>query len=176
MLESFGKALATVPFSTTRPGVTGLVIRAVDAAQAPLEEHDLRSAPASAEGAVMLAKFHESADCCYEARAYWDIWAPGEGGWKRGPQPLEIICNGEEYDGGTFESAGHIQIDLGFDELFANDEEGGSTEIERRRENARVLYLWLRQLKSVLPVERQMLWSETGENFEARLDAMLAQA
>jgi len=37
------------------------------------------------------------------------------------------------------------------------------------------LYSWIEGIERALPVERSELWSEGEENFEARLDAILAQ-
>ncbi len=174
MLERFGKLLATVPFSASQPGITALTIRAVDSSQAPLEEHDLRAAPATPEGCVTLAKFHENFDCSYEARAHWDAWANETGQWKLAPQPLEVICNGEEFDDATFQTAGHFLVDLGIAERFLSDEPQDTR--SKRAENIRSLYRWIQQIRGALPVERHLLWADEDENFEARLDAALAQA
>ena len=45
----------------------------------------------------------------------------------------------------------------------------------KTRENIQHLFKWVEALQSALPVERSELWSEGEENFEARLDAILAQ-
>lgn len=175
MLEHFGKLLETVPFSKTRPGITSLVIRAVDSSQVLLEEHDLRSSPASPEGCITLARFHENADCCYAARACWDLWTSEAGPAKLGPQPLEIICNGDKFDDGASNEAGHFQIDLGPEDWFL-PEAHGSAESHKQRENARALREWLQQLRNALPIERCGVWSEGEEDFEARLDGAFANS
>lgn len=173
MLEHFGNLLATVPFSKTRPGITSLVIHAVSYAETALEEHDLRSAPTSPEGCITLARFHENADCCYEARAYWDLWTSEAGPARLGPQPIEILCTGDKFDDGASNEAGHFQLDLGDEEWFLNADPG-AVETQKQRENARALREWLQQLRSALPIERYALWSEGEADFEARLDGALA--
>ena len=45
---------------------------------------------------------------------------------------------------------------------------------EKTRENIRELMGWMEQVQRALPVERFRLWSEGKENFEARLDDILA--
>jgi hypothetical protein len=45
---------------------------------------------------------------------------------------------------------------------------------EKTRENIQQLFSWMRGVEQALPVERMRLWSEGEENFEARLDEILA--
>jgi hypothetical protein len=45
----------------------------------------------------------------------------------------------------------------------------------KTRENIQQLFDWVEAIERALPVERSELWSEGEENFEARLDAILAQ-
>jgi len=174
MLASYGKLLGTVPFSAGRPGITSLMIRAVDSTEPPLEEYDLRAAPATAEGCIALALPHEHFDCAYEARAHWDLWTQENGAWRRGAQPLELLCCGEEYDNGAFQEIGHLQVDLGFAENFVASEANGGN--PQRGENARGLSAWLQQIKGAIPITRQALWSEEDDAFEAQLDAVLAHS
>jgi hypothetical protein len=124
--------------------------------------------------------------------------------WKRGPQPLVLSCNGLEYDNGAAASEGHFVVDLGFEHLFTGhggilapaaatnpfdnsdhpiektfrswmSVEANRTEYAgRTRENIQQLMNWVEAVSRALPVERSELWSEGEENFEARLDAILA--
>jgi hypothetical protein len=45
----------------------------------------------------------------------------------------------------------------------------------KTRENIQQVFNWVEAIERALPVERSELWSEGEENFEARLDAILAQ-
>jgi len=124
--------------------------------------------------------------------------------WKRGPQPLILTCNGSEYDNGAAASEGHFVADVGFEHLFTghggilapaaatNPFDNSDHPIEKTfrswmsleanrkeyagktRENIQHLMNWLEAVSRALPVERSELWSEGEENFEARLDAILA--
>jgi len=203
ILERFGQFLGTVPFSATKPGLTYLMIRAVDASEPLLLEQDLRSVPMDAAGILELAQDHLHGDSSYEVRCHWDLWVmAGEGGWKLEPQPLEIFCHGEDYDDGFWRENGHFEANLGFEHLFTghagllgfrkgartaaqSPEEARFLEAmawpenleryqEKTRDNIRILLEWSRRIEQALPVERVQLWSEGEENFEARLEEILA--
>jgi hypothetical protein len=45
---------------------------------------------------------------------------------------------------------------------------------EKTRENIKALFDWVRRMEKALPIERLRLWSEGEENFEARLEEILA--
>jgi len=124
--------------------------------------------------------------------------------WKRGPQPLILTCNGPEYDNGAATSEGHFVADLGFEHLFtghggilapavaSNPFDNSDHPIEKTfrswmsveanrkiyagktSENIQHLMNWVESISRALPVERSELWSEGEENFEARIDAILA--
>jgi len=125
--------------------------------------------------------------------------------WRHEPQPLSLICHGLEYDEGFVATAGHFAADLGFEHFFtghggllapgaaSNPFASSDHPIEhtfrrwmaaggnlkeyhaKTRENIQQLFHWVEAIEGALPVERSELWSEGEENFEARLDAILAQ-
>jgi hypothetical protein len=204
ILERFGKFLATVPSSATRPGFTHLVIRAVDFTENPVLEQDLRSVPHDAAGIIEIAKDHLHGDCAYEVRADWDLWVfEGEPErWQRSPQPLGLSCYGEDFGEGYWRENGHLEANLGFEHLFtghagllgfrqsgkatpqspeearflASMEQPANLQMyrDKTRENIRKLFEWVRLIEKALPVKEVRLWSEGEENFEARLEEILA--
>jgi hypothetical protein len=125
--------------------------------------------------------------------------------WRNEPQPLLLTCHGPDYDSGLAATAGHFTADLGFEHLFtghggllapgaaANPFASSNHPVEhtfrqwmsaggnlkeyhaKTRENIQQLFHWVEAIERALPVERSELWSEGEENFEARLDAILAQ-
>jgi hypothetical protein len=125
--------------------------------------------------------------------------------WKLGRQPLVLTCNGKTYDGGVAATTGHFHADLGFEHFFTghagllapgaakNPFDNSDHPIEKTfrnwmasgdnlkhyhqktRENIQKLFGWVEAVEAALPVERSELWSEGEDNFEARLDAILAQ-
>jgi hypothetical protein len=204
MLSHFERFLATVPLASSPPGFTGLVIRAVDFAESPLEEYDLRGYMPSPADIANLAREHHSADVCYEVSARWDLWLRDKetASWKIQPSRMDISCYGPEFDENVIAESGHFLVDLGFEHLFTGhaglltEENGRVSEPqhpeearflmwmsqpqnlreyqEKTRENIQKLMAWMRAVEEALPVERFRLWSEGEENFEARLDHILA--
>jgi hypothetical protein len=201
MLGYFRAFLETVPFSVTRPGFSHLVVRAVDASESPVVEHDLRSMPLDAARIIGLLGEHLHEDSSFEVHCQWDLWVFDESGhWVFGPQLLKIFSHGEEYDNSFSQENGHIEVDLGFEHLFTghagllgvhgkrmaaeSPEEARFLEAmawpenlekyrEKTQENIRKLFDWLRHIEKAIPVERFRLWSEGEENFEARLEQIL---
>lgn len=125
--------------------------------------------------------------------------------WRQGPQAIEFICRGPAFDEGAAESEGQLSADLGFEHFFtghaglvapgyaANPFDNSDHPVEKTfrqwmtvnenrkeyasktRENIQQLFAWVESIERALPIERTKLWSEGEENFEARLDAILAQ-
>lgn len=120
MLDRFERLLETVPLSPEQPGFTGVLVRAVGPAETPLVELDLRNGVYGHADVVALARQYLHADTQYEVAAYWDLWRyqPENGGWKRGPEPLLLICRGEAYDDSVAAQEGDLVTDLGFEHLF----------------------------------------------------------
>jgi len=204
ILERLGAFLQTAPFSATRPGFTYLTIRAVDAAEPPILEQDLRGMPLDATGIVEIVADQIHSDCSYEVGCHWDLFAFDAAAGKSmlEPQPLEIACLGEDYDDGLWRENGHFQVNLGFEHFFTghaglldtrsaeralpqSPEEARFLEAmawpenleryqEKTRENIRKLLDWVLRIEKALPVERAWLWSEGEENFEARLEEIVA--
>ena len=125
--------------------------------------------------------------------------------WQHKPEPLQLTCHGLEYEDGLAARAGHFMADLGFEHFFtghggllapgaaSNPFNSSDHPIEhtfrqwmaaggnlkeyhaKTRENIQQLFLWVEAVERALPAERSELWSEGEENFEARLDAIVAQ-
>lgn len=203
MLEHFEQFLSTIPFSEKHPGFNYLEIRAVDLSESPVFEQDLRSMPLDAPSIIHLAKDYLHRDSIYTARANWDLWVfEGEPpGWQKTSQPIELSCIGVDFDDGFWKEHGHLEANLGFEHLFTghggllgirqiarlpqSSEEDGFLELmskpsnlqtyrEKTRENIKSLLEWVRRVEGALPVAQLRLWSEGEENFEARLDEIVA--
>lgn len=125
------------------------------------------------------------------------------GRWSDTPQPIEISSYGLDYDDAVAAADfGHFLIEAGFEHFFTGHagilgsaaprvvtaEHPAEQEFlaamsrpenlrgyyERTRENIQRLLRWVRAAEAALPVERARLYSEGEENFEARLDEILA--
>lgn len=203
MLDRFASLLETAPLSQTHPGFASLTIRAVGPDEAPLIERDLRAATVGADGVIERAREFLHSDCCYEVQAFWDLWTYRSAAdqWQRGPEPLEILCLGEQYDDEAWREMGHFWIHAGFEHLFTGHagmlgsvavepfaQDPAEAEFlgrmtqpgrlsdyrEKTQENIRKLMGWVEQIDRALPVDRWRLWSEGEENFEARMESILA--
>jgi hypothetical protein len=204
MLSHFEHFLACVPLSTGPLGFADLTVRAVDATETPIEEFDLRGQVMSPAEIVELVREYHSSDVAYEVSARWDLWIREmeTASWKKKPEKIEISCYGPQYDNGIAGESGHFLADLGFEHLFTGHAgllTPDSTRVaqpqhpdearflmwmsqpqnlreyqEKTRENIEKLMGWMRAVEETLPVDRVRLWSEGEENFEARLDEILA--
>ncbi len=204
MLSHFEHFLATVPLAASPVGFTELVIRAVDSTEVPLEEYDLRAQGLTPAEVIEIAREHLASDVCFEVAALWDLWIRDmeTASWKKKPERLHLSCFGLEFDHGIFAESGHLMADLGFEHMFTGHAGLLSTESgrvaqpehpdearflmwmsqpqnlreyqEKTRENIQKLMTWMRSAEEALPVGRIRLWSEGEENFEARLDEILA--
>jgi hypothetical protein len=200
----FGRLLETVPLPEGWPGFSTLIVRAIDAAESPVREWDLRSQQVNAAEILELLREHSSDDMAFEVHAPWELWIFDleAGAWKRKPQVLEITSMGPEYDGGIAAELGDFLIDIGFEHIFtghagllgnqtARGAESARPEEERflaamnsperlreyhqrTRENIQFLFRWLQEAEAAVPLDRYRLWSEGEENFEARVDEILA--
>src|SRR5437588_1760599 len=203
MLNRFERLLETFPLSSTGHEFTGFVIRAVSPSEAPLAEHDLHGAMAAASDVIALAREHDSADCSYEVEAHWDAWQRNleTGVWEKRPEGVLLICNGGDYDDGSWKDSGDFLGDVGFEHLFTGHagllggygarsapsdpieaeflawmthEEHLHEYYEKTRANIQFLLNWADSVERALALERHFLWSEGEENLEARLDEILA--
>jgi len=204
IIERFGAFLQTIPFSATRPGFTNLTVRAVDVSEPTVLELDLRAVPLDAGGITEIARDHVHADCSFETGAYWDLalFEAATGKSKIEPQAMEIFCRGEDYDDALWRQNGHFEVNLGFEHFFTghgrllgirrgpsapaeSPEEARFLEAmawpdnlekyrESTRENIRKLLGWMGQIEGAIPVDHVHLWSEGEENFEARLEEIVA--
>ena len=203
ILEQFGALLSTVPISAADRGLSHLVIRAVDAAESPVLEQDLRAVPLDANGIIEMAKDYLNGDSAYEVRAKWDLWTLDEASrWQLQAQPLELFCHGEDYADGYWREFGHLQVDLGFEHFFTGhahllgyqrgekpapqspEEQKFLASMDRAEnlrnyqektaENIRRLFEWVRRIEKAVHVKQLKLWSEGEENFEGRVEEILA--
>lgn len=203
MMDRIEKMLETVPLSQNPPGFTSLTVRAVGPDEAPVVERDLRSVDIGAAGVIELAREFPHADCSYEVEANWDLWTydSAEDRWMLGPQTLQILCLGEQYDDEAWREVGHFWICAGFEHLFTGHAGLlGSSQIEigsphpaesdflgrmsrpgslsdyrqKTQENIRQLLGWVERIDQALHLARWRLWSEGEENFEARMESILA--
>lgn len=204
ILKRLDMFLSTIPFSAARPGIDRITIRAIDASESPIVEQDFRAMPLEIAGAIDFISSYVHSDCSYEFHCYWDLWVfdPATAKFSLEPHGGEILCHGEDYDNGFWVDNGHFQVCLGFEHLFTGHarllgpgraeaavavsrEEARFLEAmawpenferyqQKTQENIRKLLDWSQRMAKAVPLAQLRLWSEGEENFEARLDEILA--
>ncbi len=207
MIAEFARFLATAPLTEGKGNFQQITVQAVNSAEMPVDEWDLKEGTFGPAEVAALAAQHINEDTAYIVLARWDLWSfdMERLTWKLGPEPLVLTCQGVTYDDGVAATEGHFNADLGFEHFFTghagllapgaakNPFASSDHPIEKifrnwmanpenlrlyhqkTRENIQKLFGWVEGVEAALPVERSELWSEGEENFEARLDAILAQ-
>jgi hypothetical protein len=207
MIAEFARFLTTAPVSEGAGNFERLTIQAVELAETPVDELDLKEGTFGPAEIAALAAQHINDDTAYIVQARWDLWNFDMETlkWRSEPQPLTLICQGRSYEDGIAKSEGHFHADLGFEYFFTghagllapgaakNPFDSSDHPVEKTfrnwmsspenlklyhqktRENIQKLFGWVESVEAALPVERSELWSEGEDNFEARLDAILAQ-
>src|SRR5438094_3975177 len=120
MIAEFARFLTTAPLSASQSTFTGLTVQAVNAAETPVAEWDLRDQGYGPAEVAALAAQHLNADTAYFATALWDLWGLDVDSlkWRHEPQPLLLTCHGPDYADALAATAGHLTADLGFEHLF----------------------------------------------------------
>ena len=207
MIAEFARFLTTAPLSEGKGRFQQLTVQAVDTAEMPVEEWDLKETTFGPAEVAALAAQHINEDTAFIVLARWDLWSFDMDTlkWKQGPEPLVLTCQGKAFDDGVAATEGHFNADLGFEHFFTghagllapgaakNPFESSDHPLEKTfrnwmaspenlklyhqktRENIQKLFSWVEAVEAALPVDRSELWSEGEYNFEARLDAILAQ-
>ena len=93
----------------------------------------------SPEEAVLIASDLLHEDYAYMFEAYWNLRIVAENGeWTLQPSQVKFLVHGTDFDEGVFEQEGHIQVDLGMDSPFLQEDVPLTTEAAARvRANCR---------------------------------------
>ena len=112
-------------------------------------------------------------DCCVEIEAAWDLWQHRDD-WKLWPSAVTLSCFGSAFDHRLASTRidDNLRIDFGLDSKFvpAEDIEGS---LRIQQSNLRSLLSLAGEIDKALPLERRLLWSESGANFAAVLEEAL---
>jgi hypothetical protein len=175
MLPHMFAVLQQFPFSAQRPGVTYAAVQPVSWNEASVLER--RFSPGiTPEEAVVVAADLIHDDYAYVFDAYWDLWTPDESGhrWLLIPSLVKLIVQGEEFDGGTYQETGHIEIDLGLDSLFVQENVALTDETQGKiRDNLAKLVEFTKRAEMNTRATSRRLWSESEESLPQKLIARL---
>jgi hypothetical protein len=176
--EMLPHALAVMrqfPISSLQPGVHQIAIHPVSWEEATvLEQRYVPGIPP--EQAVLIASDLLHDDYAYAFEAFWDLWMFEKNGqrWVQQPSRVSFFVRSSEFDEGANQQEGQIQIDLGLDAPFLQEEVELNEEAEQRvRTNVAKLVDFTSKIEKNSGARARLLWSESEENFAQKLIARL---
>jgi hypothetical protein len=175
MLPRTLSILKQFPYSQTRPGVAGVIVQPVSWKEASILERRFRPGLEPDQGAAMAGDLLHT-DYAYIFEVYWDLWSPSEetNQWSLAPSLVRIIANGTDFDDGSYQQNGHVQIDFGLDTPFLyEDIELTPVEEARVRVNVHKLVQFTTAVEKNCGITGRVLWSESEENLADKLIARL---
>jgi hypothetical protein len=167
MLRHFAVMLGKFPFSRLSPRAA-VRIYALEEIEPPVIERDFAGLLDLDEVIRTMREF-QNRDCAFHLETFWDIWQ-FETDWKLQSAPVTLSCYAPLFPS---ELGEQLRIDFGLDANFLPrpDVPAGLTTI---RHNIRGLLHLVRDLDASFPVDKRLLWSESGGNFAERLEAALS--
>ena len=174
MLPHALNVMRQFPFSVARPGITYLALHPVSWNEPTILERRLTPG-VSAEAAVLIASDLLHEDYAYLFEAFWDLWVvTGTGEWTLQPSAVKFLVHGTEFDEGVHQQEGHIQVDLGLDSPFLQEDVPLTSEAEVRvRANVQKLVEFTSKVEKNSGANARLLWSESEQNFVQKLIARL---
>lgn len=167
LLRHFAKMLDVFPFS--RLSKTGPVVRvyAISYVEPPVFERVFDPGSSVAD-LITAARDFAQPDCCVEVETAWDLWQHHDD-WKLWPSAVTLSCFGSAFE---YEHDDNLRIDFGLDSKFlpAEDIEGS---LRIQQSNLRSLLHLVSEIDKAVPIERRLLWSESGANFAAVVEEAL---
>jgi hypothetical protein len=167
--------LRQFPFSVVRPGVSYVSVQPVSWNEPTILER--RFTPGVApEVAVDVASDLLHEDYAYVFDADWDLWTPDSTGrqWALAPNHVRFIAQGAEFDEGTAETTGHIEVDFGLDSAFLQEQVELDADTEERvRANVHKLIDFTNKVEKNAHANGRLLWSDSEENLAQKLIARL---
>ena len=175
MLERFRVLLEAFPYSELRPRLQGLCVHPFNWNEPAVLERQFLEGAEIGDALALAAEFLHS-DYGYEASVFWDLWVfqrnGGPAAWKRAARPVTLVCYGPDFEDGQAQR-GHLEVDFGVDTPFRADQDIPDAQARmlardyrlRLQENVRKLLDFVRIVEKGLPVEKRLLWTETGQNF-----------
>jgi hypothetical protein len=175
MLPRALTVMRQLPFSGQRPGISYVALHPVSWNEPTIFEQRFRPG-IPPEEAVLLASDLLHEDYAYLFEAFWDLWILAEDReqWSLQPSPVKFMVHGVEFEEGTYQHDGHIQVDFGIDSPFLQDEVRLTSEAETRvRANVQTLVEFIHKAEKSSGASGRLLWSDSAENLAQKLIARL---
>jgi hypothetical protein len=168
------RALAVMrqfPFSARQPGISYVAMHPVSWNEPTIFEQRFRPG-VPPEEAVLPASDLLHEDYAYLFEAFWDLWifARDRQEWSLQASLVQFLVHGVEFEEGTYQQDGHVQVDFGIDSPFLQDEVQLTSEAETRvRANVQKLVEFTSKAEKSSGASGRLLWSESEENFAQKL-------
>jgi hypothetical protein len=175
MLPHALAVLEQFPFSPSRPGITYAAVQPVSWNEPTVLERRFSPGVTPAEALALAADLIHD-DYAYVFDAYWDLWMPAETAreWRLTPSRVKFLVQAEEFDDGAHEQTGDMEIDLGLDSPFLQEDVAFTDEVEAKlRENVAKLVEFTMKAEKNTRASGRLLWSESNENLAQKLIARL---
>lgn len=175
--EMMARTLAVMrqfPFSALQPGVSYVAMHPVSWNEPTIFEQRFSPGVPPEEAVVLAADLlHE--DYAYLFEAFWDLWMLGEDRqWSLQPSRVKFLVHGVDFEEGTYQHDGHVQVDFGIDSPFLQDQVQLTLEAETRvRANVQKLVEFTQKAEKSSGANGRLLLSESEENFAQKLIARL---
>jgi hypothetical protein len=175
MLPRVLAVMRQFPFSAQQPGIRYVSVHPVSWSEPTIVEQRFRP-PVPPEQAIIVAADLLHEDYAYLFDAAWDLWVPSEDRkqWSLEPRPVQFLVHGADFDDGTYQQDGHIEVDLGLDSPFLREEVHLVGEAETRvRANVHKLVEFASKAEKASGASGRLLWSESEENLAQKLATRL---
>ncbi len=175
MLPHAFAVLQQFPFSAQRPGVSYFAVHPISWDEATVLERRFPSGIDPGQATLIVAELVHD-DYAYVFEAYWDLWMPDESNanWVLQPALVKFVIQGEEFDEGSYQQTGHIQVDFGPDSSFLQPETALSEQTRAKiRDNVEKLVEFSKNVEKNSGTSSRLLWSESEESLAQKLIARL---
>jgi len=169
MLRHFGKVLEWFPFSRLAQRGPVLRVYALEYVEPPLLERPF-DLDADAEDMTAAALPFVQPDCSIEIDGFWDLWQY-DTEWKLRPAAVTLTVFGPKFER---DNDDHLRIDFGLDGKFLPTP-GLEGSLRMGQSNIRSLLHLSGELERELPLERRLVWSESGASFAEILAQAVAE-
>ena len=175
MLPHAFAVLQQFPFSAQRPGISYFAVHPVSWNEATVLERRFPGGIDPGQATLIAAELVHD-DYAYVFEAHWDLWTPDQSNqkWVLEPAAVKFIVQGEEFDEGSYQQTGHIQVDFGLDSFFLQPETELSEQTRAKiRDNVAKLVEFSTKVEKNSGASARLLWSESEESLAQKLIARL---
>ncbi|HTV16020.1 MAG TPA: hypothetical protein VME68_14965 [Acidobacteriaceae bacterium] len=136
---------------------------------------------ASPKAAISAAMETVHIDYAWEFELTWELWVPEQAGgldvmWRHEPRVVRVVAFGPEFDDRTWETNGHVRVDIGLDTPFLyEDLDLDEDAVERVKQNVQMLVDFTNGVQKHGGISTRLLWTESGESLVHKLIERLQQ-